>query len=85
MLIDQHTNTDARHVETIQEILNGQFHRWFDVALAARLQLDHALRHRLHHVGVSIADFDQICAESGIVNGICECVRSSVFLLLVFG
>lgn len=57
MLVDEHSYGDAAHVEAVKEVLDVLVdHR---VHTECLLVLDHALRHRGHHVVVPVANVHQ--------------------------
>lgn len=57
MLVDQHTNRDARHIKSVKKVLYAVV--GLLVHRVGLLELHDALRHRLHHIGVTIAYPDQ--------------------------
>lgn len=63
MLVDEHADGYARHVEAVQEVLDAVVHLL--VHGVGLLQLHHALRHRLHHVRVPVAHAHQRLAKPG--------------------
>lgn len=62
MLIDEHSYRNSRHVESVEKILNTIFRH--SVHVVGFFELEHALRHRLHHVSVPIPNLDQVLAKS---------------------
>lgn len=64
MLVDEHSDGDAAHVEPIQEVLDVLVG---DCVLGEVLfVLDDALRHGRHHVVVSVPDGDQGIDKPGV-------------------
>ena len=61
MLVDEHPNGNAGHVEAVEEVLNAVV--CLLVHGVGLLQLQHALRHGLHHVRVPVANADQSLAK----------------------
>lgn len=61
VLVDEHPHGDPRHVEPVEEVLDG--HVGLVVHLVGLLELEHALRHGLHHVGVPCLDALEGLAE----------------------
>lgn len=57
MLIDEHSDADSRHVQSVQKVLNTVL--GLLVHGVRLLQLQNALGHCLHRVGVPIADHHQ--------------------------
>ena len=57
VLVDEHSDADAAHVEPVEEVLyvvlGGGVH------LDALFHLDHTLGHCLHHTAVPVPDLDQ--------------------------
>ena len=62
MLIDEHSNADARHVEPVQEIVDAVFDRWIHFVRLAHF--NDAFRYGRHDVGVSVANFYQRVGET---------------------
>lgn len=60
VLIYQHSNADARHVEPVEKVLNGTLCRRVHLAALVLLHFDHTLGHRLHHIVVPIPNEIQI-------------------------
>ena len=64
MLIDEHADANAGHVETIKEVMDSMFNRLID--LMRFTQFDDTFGHRWDDIGVSISNYDQRFAESKI-------------------
>lgn len=62
MLIDEHSDGDARHVEAVEEVLNRCLNARLDEILRL-LQLQNAIGHGLYNVSVSIANVNERSAE----------------------
>lgn len=63
VLVDEHTNGDAAHVEPVKEVLHVLT---CDGVLPKRLfVLNHPLCHGGHHVIVSVPDLNQGLCETG--------------------
>lgn len=62
MLVDQHTNWNAGHEKSVQEILNAVLS--LNVHIVRLLQFQNALRHCLHDVGMPVPYLYQSLAES---------------------
>ena len=66
VLIDKHADSDARHVEAVEEVMDAMLSRLVD---RVRLtQLDDALSDRRHHVGMPVPNLDQRLTESVSTN-----------------
>lgn len=61
VLVYEHPDRNARHVKPVEKILYAVLRVVIDVVRI--LQLEHALRHRLHHVAVPVPDLHQAVAE----------------------
>ena len=61
MLVDEHTDADTRHIETIEEVVDAVFHRLIDLVWFAHL--DNTFGHSWDDVGVPVPDLYQSFTE----------------------
>ena len=68
VLIDEHPDADAVHVEAVEEVLDVVLGGAVDAG--AVLELDDPLGHRLHDVAVAVANVGQGFAETAVNRGV---------------
>ena len=68
MLVDEHANANARHVEAVEEVVNAVFDCLVD--LVRLPHFDDTLGHGGHDICVPVADLHQRVAEpvTGVFN-----------------
>ena len=64
VLVDEHSDADPGHVESVQEVLDAVVHLGVD--RVRFFELKDALRHRLHHVRMPVANLHQCLAKPKI-------------------